>query len=275
MDNIWKKNARLLFIVLLDIFIISGATYAATTMYASNMVSYDNTTSGLNSTNVQGAMDELYGVATNYTDVIARLSALENNFLDKVYPVGSIYLSTSLSTTSEVASAIGGTWEVYGSGRTLVGVGNNGTSTYAINTTGGSSSTQYTPAGTVGDTTLTTDQIPSHAHNYVKATGVGDHTLTIAEMPKHSHRQAIVSTGSKAADGASWYQSVRWDLASWAENTFETGGDQPHNHPLSTSTVASGATGGGGSHTHSFTGTQATIATQDPYITVYMYKRIS
>ena len=41
--------------------IISGTTvYAATILFASNEVSYDNTSSGMSATNVQGAIDELY-----------------------------------------------------------------------------------------------------------------------------------------------------------------------------------------------------------------------
>lgn len=42
--------------------------YAATILFASNQVSYDNTTSGLSSTNVQGALDELYTRANTWID---------------------------------------------------------------------------------------------------------------------------------------------------------------------------------------------------------------
>ena len=41
--------------------IVSGTTvYAATILFASNEVSYDNTRSGMSVTNVQDALDELY-----------------------------------------------------------------------------------------------------------------------------------------------------------------------------------------------------------------------
>ncbi len=46
MKKIWKDNAKLILAIFITIVIASGATYAATTMYDSNIVGYDNTTSG-------------------------------------------------------------------------------------------------------------------------------------------------------------------------------------------------------------------------------------
>lgn len=49
--------------------IISGTTiYAATILFASDQVSYDNTSSGMTATNVQGAIDELYEKANTWID---------------------------------------------------------------------------------------------------------------------------------------------------------------------------------------------------------------
>lgn len=72
-----------------------------------------------------------------------------------------------------------------------------------------------TPAGTVGSTTLTESQIPSHTHTYA----------------------AVSSTTSGA---------VRPMLSSVAQNA----------------TPSTNATGGGGSHNHSFTGTAMDFAVQ-------------
>ena len=45
--------------------VVSGTiSVIAATYFPSNDVTYDNTESGLSSTNVQGAIDELYGVCT-------------------------------------------------------------------------------------------------------------------------------------------------------------------------------------------------------------------
>ena len=70
MKKIWKENAKLILAIFITVIIASGATYAATTMYESNTVGYDNTTSGLRSTNVQSALDELYG---NVAEVIINI----------------------------------------------------------------------------------------------------------------------------------------------------------------------------------------------------------
>ncbi len=76
MRKIWKDNAKLIMAIFITIVIASGATYAATTMYDSNIVGYDNTTSGLRSTNVQSALDELYG---NIAEVILNIKAIIGN----------------------------------------------------------------------------------------------------------------------------------------------------------------------------------------------------
>ncbi len=81
MKKIWKENAKLILSIAITLVIASGATFAATTMYESNIVSYDNTSSGLRSTNVQSALDELYG---NVAEVILNMkSKLEELYNEK------------------------------------------------------------------------------------------------------------------------------------------------------------------------------------------------
>ena len=76
----------------------------------------------------------------------------ENSLLNKVYPVGSIYIS--LNNTNP-GTFIGGTWEAFGAGRTLVSVDSNDSDFNASNKTGGSKTV-----------TLTVDQMPSHTHSW-------------------------------------------------------------------------------------------------------------
>ena len=57
--KILKNNV---FCFILGAFIFGVIGVSAATYFASNLVTYDNTESGLSSTNVQGAIDELYGV---------------------------------------------------------------------------------------------------------------------------------------------------------------------------------------------------------------------
>ena len=95
MKKIWKDNAKLIMAIFITIVIASGATYAATTMYDSNIVGYDNTTSGLRSTNVQDALDELYG---NIAEVIINIKNL----------IGNSTLTTSNQTLSGAINELDG-----------------------------------------------------------------------------------------------------------------------------------------------------------------------
>lgn len=115
-----------------------------------------------------------------------KISVIEN-----LYPVGSIYISTSSTNPSEYLGV--GTWVSYAEGRTLVGVGegtdaNNISQTFTVGQTGG----EY------------------------------NHTLTVNEMPSHSHTGAT-ATGSTD----NYYSGGKY--AETGE-TGTTGGNQPHNN---------------------------------------------
>ena len=167
----------------------------------------------------------------------SKVEVLENNStsIDEIYPIGSVYTSFEDDTVSKVESRFGGTWEQLDSGYML-----QSTSTTS-NQKGGSTTATFTPSGTVGDTTLSVDQMPSHDHkingkNYLMGNyghyGAGDYYRPI----------------SSNVSGTSGYYMVQF--SGYIETT---GSSQPH--------------------THSFTGTSQTINTVSPYITVYMYKR--
>ena len=76
--------------------------------------------------------------------------------LNKAYPVGSIFMSATLSTPAQVADAIGGTWVAWGAGRVPVGVDTSQTEFDTVEETGGEKTH-----------TLTTTEIPSHSHGYL------------------------------------------------------------------------------------------------------------
>ena len=123
---------KLIISFMLGIIVSSITVYSAANIIASKKISYNNAQSNLQASNVQDAIDELYNNATNY-------EMLKDDMLNTIYPVGSIYISTSLSTTAQVATKLGGTWEVFGAGRTII----SANSTYPINTTGGSVTHQH------------------------------------------------------------------------------------------------------------------------------------
>ena len=151
--------------------------------------------------------------------------------LDEVYPVGSIYMSVNNINPSTL---FGGTWTKL-EGRFLLG----SSSSYALGSTGGNTSVSYTPQGTVGNTTLTVNQIPSHTHTLTtngRFTIGNGNGSGISGIPSNT-------AGWGTIGNADWY----------VLSIDKTGGSQAHNH--------------------SFTGTQTSIQTMPPYIVVNVWKR--
>lgn len=79
-----------------------------------------------------------------------------SQFMDMIYPVGSIYMSVSATSP---ASLFGGTWESIG-GRFLLGAD----ATYAAGSTGGEATHK-----------LTVSEMASHHHDIVTRTVAGDY----------------------------------------------------------------------------------------------------
>lgn len=93
-----------------------------------------------------------------YDNKKGEYSHLTTAILNLVYPVGSIYITTEEKNPTDF---LGGTWERFAAGRTLVGVGTDS------NITG----FDFDKPGIPG--------------------GEAKHTLTIAEMPEHDHIENI------------------------------------------------------------------------------------
>lgn len=115
---------------------------------------------------------------------------------DQVYPVGAIYMTVNSDDPSVL---FGGTWQKI-KDRFLLASGD----TYSNGSTGGSAN--HTPQGTVGNTTLTVNQIPSHTHEL---------------LFKTNKQTALSGTGNTV------YGDTVWEPY---EETGATGGGQPHNH---------------------------------------------
>lgn len=77
-----KKNYMInLFTIIISILVSSLASVGAiSTMYDGTEVSYDNSSTHIAATDVQGAIDQIYATATDYTNLNNRLQILENNF---------------------------------------------------------------------------------------------------------------------------------------------------------------------------------------------------
>ena len=102
-----KLTTGKLILIVTVIFGINIVGLSASANYAisANKVSYSDN-SNLGATDVQAAID---GTCTRFSD---QLTNLTNNIMSKMYPVGSIYISTSISDVTTLESTIGvGTWE--------------------------------------------------------------------------------------------------------------------------------------------------------------------
>lgn len=60
-----RNKKKIIVIVSILLVLVVGSVYAATTLFNSNVVSYDNSTTGLKSRNVKDAIDELYSSIVN------------------------------------------------------------------------------------------------------------------------------------------------------------------------------------------------------------------
>ena len=207
---------------------------------------------------------------------------------NKIYPVGSIYISATDDTVEKVQSKLGGTWVAFGSGKTLVGVDTSDTDFNTAKKEGGSKSQDYTPAGSNTGTAITVAQMPSHNHTYNKLNGTsGSTTLTAAQsgVPSHNHgltTNFTITVGYLNGTGISGipHNTGAWGSESKAHwisisvnNSTALNATQGHTHSMGTTNTNTGNQGSGNAHTHTFTGIKASISHLQPYITVYMYER--
>lgn len=114
--------------------------------------------------------------------------------IDKIYPIGSIYMSVTLSTAAQVEALLGGTWVAWGAGRVPVGVDTSQTEFDTVEETGGEKT----------------------------------HKLTIAEMPRHRHKIVPMANYSGSYSAS---HSLAWEKYNDPNNyTDYTGGDGYHNN---------------------------------------------
>lgn len=153
--------------------------------------------------------------------------------LDKVYPVGSIYMSVR---STNPGTLFGGTWVRWGAGRIPISIDSSLNWLNEPEKTGG----EYTH-------TLTADELPSHRHsvNSVSISSSGAHTHT-------SNKNVWVSQDAKnIASGTSTGRTT-------TTNIMSSGGAHTHTVP---------------SHNTNYTGSGAAHENMPPWISVYMWKR--
>lgn len=114
--------------------------------------------------------------------------------LDKLYPVGCIYQSTSSTSPAEL---FGGTWEQI-KDRFILAAGD----TYTAGSTGGEATHK-----------LTDDEMPRHAHNIAKGAKNADGTGTKFEVYDAYQSESSIAEG--------YY---------WTATTLFAGNSKPHNN---------------------------------------------
>ena len=171
--------------------------------------------------------------------------------LKKVYPVGSIYMST---VSTNPATLFGfGTWEAMPAGRVLLAQGKSswGT-TYNAGSTGGEATHQ-----------LTVGEMPSHNHAVsIQSSGEHNHIANSNTSGTHSH---VLPTANALGSGSGYV------IGTSNGGTLNTSGNGEHSHVITINN--------NGSHTHNTTvketGSGQAHSNMPPYLAIYIWKRVS
>ena len=183
------------------------------------------------------------GAVRNYIEsgsvVQSQKEWLKDLILETTHPIGSLEINTSGINPSEY---LGGRWESFGSGRTLVGVDSSDSDFDTVEETGGEKTH-----------TLTTNEIPAHTHGSKSLVG------TWANWGEGSGMVSSSANGYKVTG----IVSAVGDNNQYGWGTG-TGRDQDNTSLKIDATHEHNSVGGGQAHNN-----------LQPYITVYFWKRIS
>lgn len=148
------------------------------------------------------AVEQMFDITLNMQDIFTSLSGLVSdidiindtidNFLDKTYPIGSIYLSIN---NVNPTTFFGGTWIAWGTGKTIVGVDSGDSNFNTVEKTGGEST----------------------------------HTLTVSEMPSHTHTPSPQVVSTTGPSNGFYYGSGIAAVPPFVATT-STGSDGAHNN---------------------------------------------
>jgi hypothetical protein len=202
-----------------------------------------------------------------------------------LHPVGSIYINATNNTNP--ATLLGfGTWAAFGAGRVPVGFNASDPLFDTAEETGGSKDAivvSHTHTGTTGN------QSNDHAHGFSATTGgqSANHTHSGTTAGAGAHEHSVYHVEAGTATSSLGVHALGGNRVENSGTIAKTTGIGDHAHNFSTSGVSSdhnhsvsGTTGGvNANHNHSFTtasaGSSGTNANLQPYITVYMWKRVS
>ena len=237
-NGIFKKIAQWVY------FYMQGGVPSwakAVTYTAGSLASYGGKTwtALKNSTGVEPAEGAYWHALSNfYTS-----GSLVNDLLNRVYPVGSIYMS---AVNVSPASFLGGTWQAIEQGRMLMAAG----SSWQAGTTGGAA---YH--------TLTVAEMPAHDHSAVEtAAGGHTHEASTGSAGAHAHSGSALEAGAHAHNASTGTAGSHDHASSMGTAGAHTHGASTaaagdHAHDATSSSTGehthSGATSPSGAHSHS------------------------
>lgn len=223
-----------------------------------------------------------------------------------VYPVGAIF--PTVNSVNPGTYLTGTTWELFGSGKTLVGVDTDDTDFNTVEKAGGAKTVNLNHSHSTGNHTLLLSEIPSHSHGMTHWHGLSDASIGSSGSHTHSFSDTTSSNGASGTarifgfgnaatsgdlslgsnslvlsypvSGTSWgYTTLTLKDSHTHSVSGITGSSGYHTHSLTgrTSTLDASTenSGGGRSHNHGNTGYAlgADVKVQNPYITCYFWKR--
>lgn len=197
--------------------------------------------------------------------------SLPSDLLDRIYPVGSIYISMN---SVDPAELFGGSWIPLNEGRVLIGANE----TYSAGSKGGETTH-----------TLTIAEMPTHNH-----AGTYSGSGTTSSAGAHTHTRGTMNITGKlgvsrtfstqnglgeSSDGAFYTQGV----SGYNMMGANTGSSQVYRFMFDASRNWSGNTSSNGAHTHTFSvsgsvnnqGSNTPHNIMQPYLAVYMWYRES
>lgn len=213
---------------------------SATAVLKGNVLNSLNTYDYNNAPSVAAVRNYLdSGSFIHQSDIESIVSQAVSNALLTAHPIGSIEVNVS---GINPGTYLGGTWEAFGSGRTLVGVDSSDSDFDTVEETGGEKTH-----------TLTTNEIPAHTHGSKSLVG------TWANWGEGSGQVSRTANGYKVTG----IVSAVGDNNQYGWGTA-TGRDSDNTSLKIDATHEHNSVGGSQAHNN-----------LQPYITVYFWKRIS
>ena len=222
--------------------------------------------------------------------------------------------SSDENTIAKMASKYGGTWEVYAKGRTIMGYDSSNSSFSKVEGTGGSATTTLSTGNLPSHThsishthTVPQTTITEGAHTHTTGSGTASYSFSVSASGSHNHGFAQGARDAMAIDTPKPPADVQRTLPySWGyEYLTNSGWWHGWNKRLSSKTTSAGdhthtvsgsatipalSIGSSGSHSHTVpamttsaastetsgaTGSGTAFSRLSPYVTVYIYKRVS